>query len=80
MNIKTVRGLALLDAMLHNDMECHDVFYRVFSGVDIDYVNHCISTGINGEEVIEEYPEYLKSEAFLKELDIIQENMGMLFK
>jgi hypothetical protein len=76
MNFKTKQGLALLDAILSESAwEKHsDSLIFVFDGVDIDYINHMISTEIFGNEVIDEYDELLQDETLLEELEIIQRN------
>lgn len=81
MNIKTKQGLALLDAMLADSTysKHYDVFSKVFKGVDIDSINHLISTEINGEEVIDEYDELLSDKQFIKQLNIIQNNINNVF-
>lgn len=81
MNLKSKEGLALLDAMLADKTwtKHHYVFDPIFTQVDVDYVNHMISTEINGEEIIDEYEELLKDEALLEELEIIQRNISRFF-
>lgn len=79
MNFKSKEGLALLDAILsENAWEKHgDSLMFIFSDVDLDFVNHMISTEINGNEVMNEYDELLQGEALIEELDIIQQNFDM---
>jgi len=81
MNIKSKQGLALLDAILvDTTWEKHGYTLEdLFHKVDIDYINHLISTEINGIEVIDEYDELLQDEILLKELDIIQNNISKFF-
>jgi len=81
MNIKSKQGLALLDAILADTTwEKHGYTLEdLFHKVDIDYINHLISTEINGMEVIDEYDELLQDEILLKELDIIQNNISKFF-
>jgi hypothetical protein len=76
MNFKSKEGLALLDAILsENAWEKHgDSLMFIFSGVDLDFVNHMVSTEINGNEVMNEYDELLQDETLLEELEIIQRN------
>jgi hypothetical protein len=82
MNIKSKQGLVLLDAMLADSTyNTHwSVFSNVFKGTDIDYINHSISTEINGVEVIDEYNDLLQDELFIEELDIIQNNINEFFR
>lgn len=82
MNIKTRQGLALLDAMLADTTwEKHwQLFQGIFNEADIDWINHMISTEINGEEVVNEYDDLLQNEAFIEELDIIQNNINRVFE
>ena len=81
MNIKTKQGLALLDAMLADSTYNvhYEIFGNVFKGVDIDSINHLISTEINGEEVVDEYDELLNNTEFIKQLNIIQNNIDKVF-
>jgi hypothetical protein len=82
MNIKSKAGLALLDAILSEEAwETHEgILGNIFDDTDIDWVNHSISTGINGKEVIAEYDELLQDEAMIEQLDIIQENINRIFQ
>jgi len=79
MNIKSKAGLALLDAILsENAWEKHgDSLMFIFNDVDLDFVNHMVSTEINGNEVMNEYDKLLQGEALIEELDIIQQNFDM---
>lgn len=81
MNFKTKQGLALLDAILADKTwEKHGYTLEdLFHKVDIDYVNHMISTEINGKEIIDEYNDILQDEALLEELNTIQYNMNKFF-
>ena len=82
MNIKSKQGLALLDAVLaDNAWSTHyNAFGGIFEGVDVDSINHLISTEINGEEVLDEYDELLQNEHFINDLNIIENNILNLFK
>ena len=50
MNIKTKTGLALLDAILAESAwkKHYEQFEGIFDDADIDWINHSISTEING--------------------------------
>ena len=81
MNIKTKSGLALLDAILaENAWDKHYAsFDAMFSNVDVDWINHMISTEINGEEIIDKYDTILENETMIKELSIIQNNINKMY-
>ena len=82
MNIKTKAGLALIDAILAESAwkKHYEQFEGIFNDADIDWINHSISTEINGVKVVEEYDELLQDEAMLEELDIIQSNINRIFQ
>ena len=81
MNIKSKQGLALLDSILADKAwEKHGYTLEdLFHNVDIDYINHMISTEINGKKIINKYDNILQDKVLLEELNIIQNNINKYF-
>lgn len=80
MNIKSKKGLAILDAMLLADTwdKHYKSFDLIFHNVDVDWLTHMISTDINGSKIIEEYDSLLQNEIMIKQLNTIQNNINNL--